>query len=159
MQKGVPFTERDVSREPGAAQEMVARTGQQGVPVIIVGREVVVGFNRPRLEQLLTLAQARGSATGQRPSLGLKIADAGSMTGKVPNLPTTSGAYVGGVTPGSPAARAGLAPGDIIVAIQGMMVTSAADLQRLVAQAGRQFSLTFQRADKTYQAYIVMSNA
>jgi len=38
-----------------AAQYMVQRSGQQGVPVIQVGNEVVVGFDRARLDALLGL--------------------------------------------------------------------------------------------------------
>jgi len=34
---------------------MVQRSGQQGVPVIQVGNEVVVGFDRARLDALLGL--------------------------------------------------------------------------------------------------------
>jgi len=33
----------------------VRRTGQMAVPVIVVGEEVVVGFDRPRLARLLGL--------------------------------------------------------------------------------------------------------
>lgn len=35
--------------------ELVRRTGQMAVPVIVVGDEVVVGFDRPRLVSLLGL--------------------------------------------------------------------------------------------------------
>jgi len=36
-------------------EELVRRTGQMAVPVIVVGEEVVVGFDRPRLSRLLGL--------------------------------------------------------------------------------------------------------
>ena len=35
--------------------ELVRRTGQMAVPVIVVGDEVIIGFDRPRLTQLLGL--------------------------------------------------------------------------------------------------------
>ena len=36
-----------------AREELIGRTGQMAVPVILVDDEVVVGFDRPRLERLL----------------------------------------------------------------------------------------------------------
>ncbi len=45
-QKGVSFDERDVSRDPSCAQELVDSTGQMGVPVTIINGQVVVGFDR-----------------------------------------------------------------------------------------------------------------
>lgn len=36
-------------------EELIRRTGQTAVPVIVVGDEVVVGFDRARLSQLLGL--------------------------------------------------------------------------------------------------------
>ena len=44
-QRGVPFTEHDVSRDPQAAAEMVRLSGQQGVPVVLIDGQVIVGFN------------------------------------------------------------------------------------------------------------------
>ena len=52
-QCGVAYQEYDVAQDPAAAEEMVRLTGQIGVPVILVNGEVVIGFNRSRLEQLL----------------------------------------------------------------------------------------------------------
>jgi len=55
QQRGVPFEDEDVSRNVIAAQYMVQRSGQQGVPVIQVGKEIVIGFDRARLDMLLGL--------------------------------------------------------------------------------------------------------
>ena len=38
-----------------AREELVRRTGQMAVPVILVGEDVVVGFDRARLTALLGL--------------------------------------------------------------------------------------------------------
>ena len=35
------------------AREMIAKSGQMGVPVIIIDGEVVVGFNQQKLDSLL----------------------------------------------------------------------------------------------------------
>jgi glutaredoxin len=42
-----------VAADPDAREEMVRRTGQMSIPVIVVGDEVVVGFDRARLQALL----------------------------------------------------------------------------------------------------------
>jgi len=52
-QKQVAYTEHDVAQDRETAQEMVKKTGQMGVPVIIVDGEIVVGFNQSKLDDLL----------------------------------------------------------------------------------------------------------
>jgi glutaredoxin 3 len=52
-QKGIKFRDVDVTRDPAAARDMVRRSGQQGVPVIDIRGRIVVGFNRPKIDQLL----------------------------------------------------------------------------------------------------------
>lgn len=42
-----------MAADPNAAMEMVRLSGQRGVPVIVVDGQVVVGFNRARLEELV----------------------------------------------------------------------------------------------------------
>ncbi len=51
--KGLAYEEVDVSVDEKAAQEMVARTNQMGVPVIEVGEEIVIGFNKSQIEKIL----------------------------------------------------------------------------------------------------------
>ncbi len=126
-QKGVPFTEKDVSRDPRAASEL-QQLGQRGVPVILVDGQMVVGFDRPQLEHLL--AQANATTGGERPRLGASIADAAQHA--PPGSPP--GAYVGRVRPGSPATRAGMQPGDIIVAIAGQPTGGAADVEQILSR-------------------------
>jgi len=55
-QKGIRFKDVDVSRDHAAARDMIRLSGQSGVPVIKIGNKVVVGFNRPKIDQLLGLA-------------------------------------------------------------------------------------------------------
>jgi len=51
----VPYTDVDVSRDQHAAEELVRRTGQQGVPQTDINGQIVVGFNQVRLMELLEL--------------------------------------------------------------------------------------------------------
>lgn len=50
---GVPFEDVDVSRDVAAAREMVRKSRQMGVPVVDFGGEIIVGFNEPRLRELI----------------------------------------------------------------------------------------------------------
>jgi glutaredoxin len=57
-QKGVPFVEKDIEKEPGARTEMMTKARSQGVrtggiPVIDVRGTLLGGFNAQRIEQLL----------------------------------------------------------------------------------------------------------
>ncbi len=52
-QKGVTFTDKDVAADLPAREEMVKKSGQLGVPVIDVNGQIIVGFNRPKLDELL----------------------------------------------------------------------------------------------------------
>jgi glutaredoxin 3 len=49
----VSFRDIDVSRDAGAAAEMVRKTGQKGVPVIDINGRVIVGFDKRRLNAAL----------------------------------------------------------------------------------------------------------
>lgn len=133
-QRGVQWTEKFVDQDRAAAIEMIRRSGQQGVPVTVIGDEVVVGFDRPRLERILAAMRARQTSpasSAPRRSLGAKVADAGRYA--LPGGTAVQGAYVGGVNPGSPAEAAGLKVGDVIVAVDGRPVLSVDDLANALA--------------------------
>lgn len=66
--------------------------------------------------------------------LGVSIGDLGAEMAESFGLPSPRGAVVGGVTAGSPAARAGLRRGDVIVSMDGTPVRNASDLTRRVGQ-------------------------
>ena len=55
LEKGVAFTEYNVASDLEKRKEMVDKSGQMGVPVIVIGDEFVVGFNKPKISQLLGL--------------------------------------------------------------------------------------------------------
>lgn len=54
-QKGIEFEEIDVSKNEKAAREMIEKSGQMGVPVLDIDGEIVVGFDKERIEKLLNL--------------------------------------------------------------------------------------------------------
>jgi glutaredoxin-like YruB-family protein len=53
----VEYEEHDVADDKDRAREMIKKSGQRGVPVIVVGQdddeEIVVGFNEEKLTDLL----------------------------------------------------------------------------------------------------------
>jgi len=52
--KSVDFTEHNVATDIEARNTMVRKSGQLGVPVIEVDGHIVVGFNRNKLDELLS---------------------------------------------------------------------------------------------------------
>ncbi|MFZ2594108.1 MAG: glutaredoxin domain-containing protein [Minisyncoccia bacterium] len=50
----VPFTDIDVSKDHAAAREMIAKSGQMGVPVIDIDGKILVGFNPELLDTLIS---------------------------------------------------------------------------------------------------------
>ncbi|WP_022669678.1 glutaredoxin family protein [Hippea alviniae] len=54
-QHGIKFKDVDVSRDRRAAEDMVRRTGQTGVPVVLIGSKAIVGFDKPKIDKYLGL--------------------------------------------------------------------------------------------------------
>ncbi len=52
-EKGIAFTDYNVASDLEKRQEMMQKSGQMGVPVIFVGEEMTVGFDKERLSHLL----------------------------------------------------------------------------------------------------------
>ncbi|HSV88056.1 MAG TPA: thioredoxin family protein [Bacteroidales bacterium] len=52
-QHQISFREIDISRDSGAAQDLFRKSGQMGVPQTEINGEIVVGFNKTRINQLL----------------------------------------------------------------------------------------------------------
>lgn len=151
-ERGIAYVEYDVSRDRQAADEIVNLTGQMGVPVIVVDGQVVVGFDRQRLEQLI------GKGGGDnRPRFGLKVADASKITRKTGGLPVF-GALVGAVAPGSPAERAGIKEGDIITEINMRPIRGADDLEKALAnlRSGARVAIILQRGQQSLRAEVVV---
>lgn len=52
--KGVPYTEKDVDSDRAIAEESVRLSGQTGIPVLDIGGQIIVGFDRPRIDAALS---------------------------------------------------------------------------------------------------------
>ena len=52
-ENGIKYENFDVAADVVKRKEMMEKSGQLGVPVIMVGDDLIVGFNEDRLKELL----------------------------------------------------------------------------------------------------------
>jgi S1-C subfamily serine protease len=117
-QQGAEFVEKQADRDQAVAREVLELTGQLGVPVTTDGQEVIVGFDANKLRAM--------AARNTRAGLGLAV-----------KTHDEGGALVGRVRPDSPAGRAGVEPGDVVIELSGTPIASADDLETVSAKWGR----------------------
>lgn len=55
QEHGIEFEAIDVSQDEKAAEEMVQKSGQMGVPVVEIDGEVIVGFDKKKIAGLLNI--------------------------------------------------------------------------------------------------------
>ncbi|MFC1905531.1 glutaredoxin domain-containing protein [Chloroflexota bacterium] len=144
-QRGIVYKEYDVSQDRNAAQELVSKTGQMGVPVTLIGGKTIVGFDKVQLEEAIKQRQ--------KPSFGALVADASRITAKQ-GIGITLGAYVGKVNPGSLAERLGLAAGDILIEINMQRIANAADVEKTTTKLskGNRVFVLFLREEQQHAA-------
>ena len=53
-QKGITYQEFDVGKDKEAAKEMIRVSSARSVPVIVIGKEVIVGFDTARIDAALS---------------------------------------------------------------------------------------------------------
>jgi serine protease Do len=133
----LPFIQTDVAINPG----------NSGGPLINMRGEVVginsqiysrsggfqgISFAIPIDEAVRVSEQLRTSGRVSRGRIGVHIDRVSKEVAESIGLGQARGALVRGVEPNSPAAKAGLEPGDIIVRFDGKAIERSADLPRLV---------------------------
>ena len=52
--KSIAFSEKDITTDQEAYKTVINKTGMAAVPVMEVGNKFVIGFDRPRIDALLT---------------------------------------------------------------------------------------------------------
>ncbi|HWY65310.1 MAG TPA: Do family serine endopeptidase [Rhizomicrobium sp.] len=97
------------------------------------GGSVGIGFAIPANLAREVVGQLRQFGSARRGWIGVRIQQVTSEIAEGLSLPTTQGALVAGVTEGGPAARAGLANGDLITAFDSKPVPDDRALPRIVA--------------------------
>ncbi|MDD2446867.1 MAG: glutaredoxin domain-containing protein [Tissierellia bacterium] len=53
--KDISFTEYNVQKDTEKAMEMIEKSGQRGVPVIDINDNIVIGFDKATIDDLLGL--------------------------------------------------------------------------------------------------------
>ena len=54
---GIVFEEFDVASDLEKRKEMLEKSGQMGVPVTIIGDDLVIGFDKEKLSKLLDIQE------------------------------------------------------------------------------------------------------
>jgi glutaredoxin 3 len=49
---GVAYDDRDVEKDQEFARESVEKSGQMGIPVIDIDGEIIIGFDRPKIDSV-----------------------------------------------------------------------------------------------------------
>ena len=52
-EKGVKYSEKVVGSDESISQELLDRSGQMGVPVVFINEEMIVGFDKAKIEEEL----------------------------------------------------------------------------------------------------------
>jgi glutaredoxin-like YruB-family protein len=50
---GVKYTDKDIETDQAYAQEAVEKSNQMGIPVLDIDGEIIIGFDRPRIDATL----------------------------------------------------------------------------------------------------------
>ena len=146
------FIQTDASINPGnSGGPLINARGQViGINTAIVSRSggsVGIGFAIPVNLAKPVVSQLAAAGHVTRGWLGVSIQPLTADLAKSFRVPATDGALVTSVSEGSPAAKAGLKQGDVIVEYDGRPVARAGDLPRAVAETpvGRAVSLKIVR--------------
>ena len=51
--KNIAYQDKDVASDVPAREEMMKKSGQMGVPVIDIDGKIIIGFDKPKLQELL----------------------------------------------------------------------------------------------------------
>jgi serine protease Do len=97
------------------------------------GGNIGIGFSVPSTLAEPVIEQLKKFGHARRGWLGVKIQTVTEEIAESLGLPTSSGALVVDVTPGSPAAKANIVPGDVIVSFDGRKIQEMRKLPRYVA--------------------------
>lgn len=55
-EKNFDFVDFDVSKDPQKLEEMIEKSGQMGVPVIDIDGEIIIGFDKEKIDQILGIS-------------------------------------------------------------------------------------------------------
>ncbi len=158
------FIQTDASINPGSSGgPLVNLRGEVvGMNTAILSRSggnIGIGFAIPINTAYKLMQQIVKHGSVRRGLLGVHIQDVNRKLSQAFGSATDHGALVARVQPGSAAARAGLAPGDIITRLDGKKIKSARDLRRKIGlrEAGTKVRITYLRNGSEYNTTAVLT--
>jgi Do/DeqQ family serine protease len=147
------FIQTDASINPGnSGGALVDLKGELiGINTAIIspaGANAGIGFAVPSNMARAVMEQLARYGEVRRGRLGINVQDLTPELAHGLGVARTEGAVITQVQPDSPAARAGLRPGDIVIEADGHPVRSASDLRNRIAlvRAGQEIELTLLRS-------------
>jgi glutaredoxin-like YruB-family protein len=54
-EKGIEYTYLDIDKDQKLAEEVVTKSGQRGIPVTDIDGEIIIGFDKPKLDKALAI--------------------------------------------------------------------------------------------------------
>jgi glutaredoxin len=55
----IEYKDIDVDSDPTAAKTLVEKTGQAGIPVLEIGEKIIIGFDKPKIDEALEQANLK----------------------------------------------------------------------------------------------------
>jgi Do/DeqQ family serine protease len=161
------FIQTDAAINPGnSGGALVDMTGKLvGINTAIFSRSggsQGIGFAIPANMVRIVVASAKGGGTAvQRPWLGARLQAVTPEIAETLGLNRPAGALVANVTPGSPAARAGLRLSDLVVAIDGQAIDdpNAFDYRFATRPLGGTAQIDVQRGGKPLRLTVPLETA
>jgi Do/DeqQ family serine protease len=161
------FIQTDAAINPGnSGGALVDMAGRLvGINTAIFSRSggsVGVGFAIPATMVRLVVSSARaGGSAVRRPWLGAKLQALTPELSQAFNLQRPSGVVITSVTDKSPAARAGLKAGDVIVSVGGQAVDdpNAFDYRFMTNELGGKAELGMVRGGKESKVFVALETA
>jgi serine protease Do len=123
------------------------------------GGSVGIGFSIPSNLARDVVGQLRQFGVAKRGWIGVRIQGVSDEVAEAMHLGTTQGALVADVTPGGPAAKAGLAKGDLVTGFDGKPITDSKILPRIVAatQIGKTVNIDVLRGGRKQSFHIYVA--
>lgn len=159
----LPFIQTDVAINPGnSGGPLINMRGEVvGVNSQIYSRSggsMGISFSIPMDEAVRVSDQLRSLGRVTRGRIGVQIESVSKEVAESIGLGKPVGALVRGVEAGSPAEKAGVEAGDIIVKFEGKAIEKSSDLPRLVGNTkpGTKSSLTVFRRGALKELYVTI---
>jgi serine protease Do len=160
----LPLIQTDVAVNPG----------NSGGPLINMRGEVVginsqifsrsggymgISFAVPIDDAMRVADQLKSSGKVTRGRIGVQIQDVSKEVAESLSLSKAEGAFVGRVEPGSPAEKAGIEAGDIIIKFNGVAIAASSDLRRITGatKPGTRISVTVWRKGAVRDLNVVLA--